>query len=137
MLAKPAPLPGEAFGHRQIVGVVANAQYSSLEEAAEELVYWPATVGTADDPEPTRSMQVVMKTSSDPAGFVAMLRREVQAINGRIPVSEPRTMDDLMETATARTSFTMSLLGVASAIALLLGLAVSTRVAWVAPVNRR
>jgi predicted permease len=106
----------------QIVGVVADAKYQSLEGDAEEVVYWPATVGPANDPQPTRGMDVVLKTSADPLGFVSLLRREVQALNPRIPVSNPRTMESAFDAATSRASFTMSLLGTASGIALLLGL---------------
>lgn len=67
-------------------------------------------------------MDVVVRTSSNPLAFVPVLRREVEALNARIPVSNPRTMEDVFAAATSRTSFTMALLGAASAIALLLGL---------------
>lgn len=50
----------------QIVGVVADAHYISLEQAPDEMVYWPAAVGPAESPQPTRSIAVVMKTSTDP-----------------------------------------------------------------------
>jgi putative ABC transport system permease protein len=105
-----------------IVGVVATAKYESLEDEAPEMVYWPATIGPAANPQPTRTMDVVMRTSADPTAFVAVLRREVQALNGRIPVSNPQTMEDRFTAATSRASFTMALLGAASSIALLLGL---------------
>jgi hypothetical protein len=45
-----------------IVGVVADAHYQSLEQTPEEMVYWPATVGPAEDPQPTRGMDVAIKT---------------------------------------------------------------------------
>lgn len=106
----------------QIVGVVEDTHYLSLENDPQEMIFWPATIGTAANPQPTRGMDVAVRTAGDPTAFVAVLRREVQALNPRIPVSNPRTMDDLMSAATARTSFTMSLLGAASGIALLLGL---------------
>jgi predicted permease len=105
----------------EIVGVVADAKYESLEGAAEEMIYWPVTIGPATAPQPARSMDVVIKTATDPLGFVALVRREVQAINTRIPVSDPTTMSDRFDAATARASFTMALLGAASGIALLLG----------------
>ncbi|NIU79698.1 MAG: hypothetical protein GWN71_41015, partial [Gammaproteobacteria bacterium] len=54
--------------------------------------------------------------------FVSVLRREARAVNPRIPLANPRTMGDVFQAATARTSFTMALLGAASGIALLLGL---------------
>jgi len=106
----------------QVVGVVGDAHYASLEEEPEEMIYWPATIGPAEEPIPTRSMDVTIKTSSDPLLFVSVLRREVQALNPRIPVSNPRTMEDVVGAATSRTSFTMALLGSASGVALLLGL---------------
>lgn len=106
----------------QVVGVVADAHYLSLEEVPEEMIYWPATLGPADAPQPTRSMDVVIKASGDPLDFVTVLRREVQALNPRIPVSNPRAYTDIVGSATSRTSFTMALLGAASSVALLLGL---------------
>ncbi len=106
----------------QIVGVVADAHYDSLEETPEEMVYWPATVGPAEDPQPTRGMDVALRVSGAPLQFVPILRREVRALNPRIPVSNPRTMQDVFDGATSRTSFTMALLGAASMVALLLGL---------------
>ncbi len=106
----------------EIVGVVNDVHYESIEENSSETVYWPSTTGPADAPQTMRSMDVVIRTSGDPTVFIPVLRREVQALNSRIPVSNPRTMESVVGDATSRTSFTMSLLGAASGIALLLGL---------------
>jgi predicted permease len=106
-----------------IVGVVGNVHYEKLEGEAEEVVYWPATTGPAATPQPTRVMDVVVRTSSDdPARFLSVLRREVKALNSRVPVSNPQPLSVLVKAASARVSFTMALLAVASGIALLLGL---------------
>jgi len=43
-------------------------------------------------------------------------------VNARIPLAGPRTIDAIFRDATARTSFTMAVLGAASGVALLLGL---------------
>ena len=104
-----------------IVGVVDDVRHVNLEEAPGELVYWPATTGPSESPQPTRTMDVVIKTSGDPLAFVGVLRREAQEINPRIPISNPRSMDEVVATASARASFTAALLGTASGIALLLG----------------
>jgi ABC-type antimicrobial peptide transport system permease subunit len=66
-------------------------------------------------------MDVVVRVDGDPLAFLPILRREVLELNPRIPLSNPRTMRDVFETATARTSFTMALLGTASGVALILG----------------
>jgi predicted permease len=105
-----------------IVGVVADAHYQGLQGEAEEAVYWPATIGPADDPTPTRGMDVLIRTSADPRALIPVLRREVAAMNARIPVSNPRPMEEVFGAAMARTSFTVAMLGAASGIALLLGL---------------
>jgi predicted permease len=105
-----------------IVGVVADAHYRGLQSEPEEAVYWPATVGPADDPASARRMDVVIRTSADPRALIAVLRREVGAMNARIPVSNPRPMEEVFGAAMARTSFTVAMLGAASGIALLLGL---------------
>jgi predicted permease len=106
----------------QIAGVVADVKYGSLEEDAEETVYWPSTTGPAANPLATRAMEIYVRTGSDPLALVPVLRREADALNARIPVSNPRAFTDVFAQATSRTSFTMSLLGAASAIALALGL---------------
>jgi predicted permease len=112
----------EGEGWFEIVGVVADVHHLSLEDAPEETIYWPSTVGPAESPFPTRSRDVVIKTAGDPLSMVSVLRREVRALNPRIPVSNPRAMSAVVADATSRTSFTAALLGAASGIALLLGL---------------
>ncbi len=111
--------PGEWY---DIVGVVGDAHYDEIGQANDEMVYWPLTQGEADDPQAARSMDVVIRTTVDPLTLIPVLRREVQALNPRIPVSNPRTMESVVSAATSRTSFTMALLGAASGVALLLGL---------------
>ncbi len=106
----------------EIVGVVGDVHLQSLEDQPGEMVYFPPTFGAAANPFVNRTLDVVVRTSGDPLQFVAVLRREVRDLNPRIPLANPRTMQDVFEGATARTSFTMALLGSASGIALILGL---------------
>lgn len=113
---------GPDDGWFQIVGVVQDVHPEDLQAEAPEIVYMPTTVGDAEEPIPTRTMDVVVKTTLDPMLFLPILRREVQAINARIPLSNARSMEDVFNQATARTSFTMAVLGSASGVALLLGL---------------
>ncbi len=114
--------PGSDSDWYTIVGVVGDVHERSLEDTPEEMVYYTTTVGPADSPFPARTLDVVVKTASEPLQFVPVLRRELRALNPRIPLAQPRTLEDVFRGATARTSFTMALLGAASAIALLLGL---------------
>jgi predicted lysophospholipase L1 biosynthesis ABC-type transport system permease subunit len=104
------------------VGVVADLHHQDLQAEPEEMIYYPITVGPAADPRVARTLDIVVRTSGTPLSLVPVLRRELRALNPRIPLSNPRTMEAVFASATARTSFTMAMLGAASGIALLLGL---------------
>jgi ABC-type antimicrobial peptide transport system permease subunit len=106
----------------EIVGVVSDVRHQNLQATPEEFVYFPLTVGPASAPGIARSQDILIKTTGDPYQLIPVLRRELRALNPRIPLSNPRTMEDVFRAATARTSFTMTMLGAASGIALLLGL---------------
>jgi len=106
----------------EIVGVVGVVRQESLEAEPQPTVYFTTTMGPAGSPAPTRTLDLVVKTAGDPLQVIPVLRRELRDLNPRIPLSNPRTMQDVFDSATARTSFTMAMLGAASGIALLLGL---------------
>jgi predicted permease len=123
---------GSALGRRirqgpqeewyEIVGVVGDVHQVALEEPAEEMVYFPAMFGPVATPFATRTMDLVVRVNGDPLSFLPVVRREVAALNPRIPISNPRAMTDILSTSTARTSFTMVVLGSAAFVALILGL---------------
>jgi predicted permease len=109
-------------GPWEIVGIAENVRNRGLQEDPEEIVYLPAQIGPADAPQSVRTREIVIRVASDPLAFLPIVRREVREINARIPLSNPRTMRDMVRVATAETSFTMAVLGSASVVALLLGL---------------
>jgi predicted permease len=106
----------------RIVGVVDDVRQQELAGTPQATVYFPMVVSQGENTQVARSRDIAVRVQGDPLAFVSMLRREVQAVNPRIPVSNPRTMVDVFDASTARTSFTMGMLGAASGIALLLGL---------------
>jgi putative ABC transport system permease protein len=106
----------------EIIGVVEDVHFGSLEDEPEQMVYWPLVFGAPGSPRIVRGVDVAIRAGADPLGFVSALRREVQALNPRIPIASPRAMEDLFDDATSRVAFTMTMLGAASGIALLLGL---------------
>jgi len=69
-----------------------------------------------------RLEHILVKATNRPLQLVPVLRQALRDLNPRIPLSNPRTMEDVFRTATSRTSFAMAMLGAASGIALLLGL---------------
>lgn len=125
--------PGEsALGRRltsgpfedyyEVVGVVADAHHTALDKPAEAVVYYPAVRGSATRPQATRQMDLVVRVASgDPMTILPAVRKQVAALNASIPLSQPRTMADVMAASTARTAFTMVALGAAAGVALILG----------------
>lgn len=106
----------------EIVGITENVRIRGLQEDPEEIVYMPMQVGPADAAQFVRTREVVIRVDGDPIAFLPIVRRELTELNARIPLSNPRTMRDVMRVAAAETSFTMAVLGSASVVALLLGL---------------
>jgi predicted permease len=114
---------GSQAGWYTIVGVVDDVHLNGLDEPAPETVYFPTLIGNEESGfNAARAQDVVIRTSGDPLAMVPVLRRELEALNPRIPLAHPRTMEQVVGNATARTTFTLTLLGTASGIALLLGL---------------
>jgi predicted permease len=113
-------MPDEAWW--DIVGVVGDVHAQGLQSPPGETIYFPPVFGPASRPAPFRTLDLVVKTSAEPLQLVSALRQQLREVNPRIPLSNPRSMDSVLQGATARTSFTMAMLGSASGIALLLGL---------------
>jgi len=111
--------PGDLW---EIVGIGENVRNRGLQEDPEEVVYMPMEVGPADGAQVVRTRELVIRVDGDPTALLPVVRREIGDINARIPLSNPRTMREVMRVAAAETSFTVAVLGSASVVALLLGL---------------
>ena len=97
-----------------VVGVAGDVRLFALDQTPEPVVYMNFTYGAWNP------MQIVMRTSRDPRDFAEILRSEVQAMDPGVPVSQIRTMDDLIEQSTASRRFTMTLFTIFAALAMLL-----------------
>ncbi|HEY4218318.1 MAG TPA: ABC transporter permease [Gemmatimonadaceae bacterium] len=98
-----------------IVGVTKDARLDSLNGTSQEAVYRPfAQVA------PT-SIFIVARTTSDPAALAASLRAAVAQTAPDTPVSDVERMAAVVDRSSARQRFTMVLLSLFAAIALLLG----------------
>jgi putative ABC transport system permease protein len=100
----------------QIVGVVGDVRYDSLTDAAEPTVYFP-------HPELTYSfMTLAIRTNGagDPADLTPAVRREISAIDPDQPVSDVRTMSQVMADTVGRARFSTLLFGLFAGLATLL-----------------
>ena len=125
--------PGRALGGRvrlagpsspwaTVVGVVEDVRHNGLTEAPKEQFYaphaqWPVSTGFAP-----RSMSVVVRGRSEPRALVGPVVAGVRAVDPRIPPAEIRPMEEIEAGSIAQPRFTMLLLVLFGALALVLAL---------------
>lgn len=105
----------------EVVGVAQDVRFDDVEDEPLPLVYFPALSGAPETPSPSLSMDVVVRVSGDPLNAVAGAREALRAVDPRLPMINPRTVESVVDESMASTSFTVLLLGIAAGIALLLG----------------
>jgi predicted permease len=129
--------PGRAVGRRMmpgspqdggtwytIVGVVVDVPYEGLADGLTDAVYypfWSLRVGTQDRLF-ANQLELVIETGLSSASVVQAAVDQVWEVDSDVPVANIRSMEDVVEIATARTRFTMTLLVVAACVAMVLGL---------------
>ena len=110
---------------REIVGVVEDVRSNGLESGPPATVYWPSMMADFYIQLPLFIQRGVAFTVRSPlAGTPALTRQIEQAVwsvNPDLPIASVRTMQDLYDRSLARTSFTLVMLVIAAASALVLG----------------
>ena len=98
----------------EIIGVVGDVHQIGLDTSPEPNVYWP-------HPELVMSrMTILVRTSNDPLAMVSAARNELQQIDPELPMAAVAPMDQLLADSLSRSRFTMLLLGIFAAVALVL-----------------
>jgi predicted permease len=113
--------PGPSDDWSAIVGVVDDVHIEGLEQAPEQAVYFPLLEQQADKLYAPRTLTFVVRSIGDATAITGAARRVVQQLASGVPVFAVRPMTDVVTRASARTSFTLFLLALASGAALLLG----------------
>ncbi len=110
---------------REVLGVVENVRYGSPQEPSPAVVYWPVFGQLHYAPITVATRAVAFTVRTDRAGTGPLLneiRQAVWSVNAALAVANPETMRETVDRSMARTSFTLVMLGIAGAMALLLGL---------------
>ncbi|MDT5270423.1 MAG: hypothetical protein QOH49_2609 [Acidobacteriota bacterium] len=97
-----------------IVGVVGDVKYSGLSSKVGPQLYFPYTQ------QPISGGYFVVRTSADPGTMLQSARKAVYAVDNEQPVRLLKTMDQLLSESVAQQRFSMLLLNVFAAAALLL-----------------
>ena len=107
-----------------IVGVVGDVRNQDLSMAPEALIYRPHVMPTnpSVEPEPRASMVLVVRSSGPEGSVVPAIRQIVRELDPTLPIFDVSTMNDVVRASTARLSLTLTLMSVAAAVTLLLGM---------------
>jgi len=110
---------------RDIIGVVQDVHDDGVDQAAPTTVYWPVIQEGFEGQKLELRRGVAFIIRSPRAGseaFVKEVQHSVWAINPNVPLADVSTLGELYTKSMARTSFTLVMLCVAGAMALLLGI---------------
>jgi ABC-type antimicrobial peptide transport system permease subunit len=105
--------------------VVADERDNGVQEKAPTVVYWPLAMNRFWDNEQFVRRSMVFAIRSKRAGSAALLdevRKAIWSVAPDSPLANVRTLDEIYRRSMARTSFTLVMLGIAGAMALILGL---------------
>ena len=110
---------------RQIVGVAGDLLDDGTNKDAPTIAYWPILMNHFESDDENVRRAVIYAIRSSRAGSESLVndvRRAVWSVDANLPLFKFRTQEYFYSRSMARTSFTLVMLGVAAALALLLGL---------------
>lgn len=117
---KRLQIPGYGETFYTVVGVVAGIRYSGPQGELRSELY--RLVSQAPPGTMPFIMRVAMKTEADPDTLANQVRTAVKEINPEQPVSNVRTMEQLVSNSIAKPRFSMLLLVLFAALALVLSI---------------
>ena len=97
-----------------VVGVVKHVKYLQLTDDGRPQVYLPYGQSARE------KLAIAVRVTSDPLSLVGPIRAEVAKVDGDLPLSKVRLMDDFVRQARAGTRFTMLLAAALAVLALML-----------------
>jgi predicted permease len=109
---------------RTVVGVVGDERDDGLARPAPPTVYWPLMLEKFwnEKVRVQRSLTYVVRTERPKSPtFVHDVQQAVWSVSNSLPVANVRSMEQIMSASMAQTSFALVMLGIAAAVALLLG----------------
>jgi len=126
--------PADALGHRiqvstkddwrEIVGIVGDVHDNGVSAKPPTSVYWPLLQAhfESEDISLRRSVAFILRSPrAGSEGLLKNVRETVWSVNANLSLADVHTLDYYYGKSLARTSFTLIMLGVAGAMALLLG----------------
>jgi predicted permease len=110
---------------REVIGVAGDERDDGVNQKATTIVYWPLMnrkLWGQDLMAQRGEIFALRSTRTGSAGFLNEVRQAVWSVNPDLPIANVRTVREIYDRSMARTSFTLVLLTIAAAMALLLGI---------------
>jgi putative ABC transport system permease protein len=99
----------------EVVGVIEPVRSHKLSAHTREQFYISYAQNSA-----VPNMTVAVRSSADPAGLLRALKREIYAVDKEVPVYKVRMMEEYVAAALAPARFSLTLMGIFGALALVL-----------------
>jgi predicted permease len=110
---------------REVIGVVSDVYDNGVHLPAPAIVYWPARWQAVRLGIPNfvpRSVVFAVRTErAGTESFLKELQQALWSVNSSLPLAQVQTLGDVYSRSMAQTSFTLLMLGIAGAMALLIG----------------
>jgi len=106
-------------GNRRVIGVVGDVKHTAIDQPAGLELYVPYSQGR-DGLGGIVGPDLVIRTSLEPASLGTLLQRTIRSFAPDQPLSEFRTMEQIVETAASPRRFIAGLLSLFAGLALLL-----------------
>ncbi|MDQ1387555.1 MAG: putative transport system permease protein [Acidobacteriaceae bacterium] len=110
---------------REVIGVVNDVRDDGVQEKAPTAAYFPLLMNDFEGDAVAVKRSVSYIVRSKRAGsqtLLADVRQAVWSMNPNLPLANVRTLQEIYDKSLARTSFTLVMLAIAGAMALLIGL---------------
>jgi len=116
--------PNQKDPWREVIGVVGDERTDGMQATAPPMAYYPLFM-TSFNAAPVfvaRTVSYVIRSKrTGSEGLLADVQRAVWSQNASLPVAKVRTLDEVYSKSMQRTSFTLVMLAIAGAMALLIG----------------
>jgi predicted permease len=109
---------------REVVGVVSDERDAGVDQKAPTIVIWPILMDdfAGDKKFVWRNLAYIIRSSrTGSRGFLDEISRAVWSVNPNLPLANVHALQEIYNKSLARTSFTLVMLAIAGAMALLLG----------------
>jgi putative ABC transport system permease protein len=103
------------FPRATVVGVVGDTKDAGLSSAALPTVFIPAAMVPM-----WRSFSFIIRTEVEPMTLATPVRGQIRALDASMPIRDMQSMDDILSTAVGPARWSMTLLGLFAAMALVL-----------------